>query len=57
MQLRRKHLAWIAVALAVIALVAWAMRPRPLAVEIARAARAPLETTVDAEGRTRVRER
>lgn len=33
------------------------LRPRPLMVETARAARGPLRVTIDAEGRTRVRDR
>ncbi len=41
----------------VIAGVALARRPSPLEVETARVSRGPLETTVDADGRTRVRER
>jgi len=34
-----------------------AFRPKPLEVDAATVARGPLETTIDAEGRTRVRER
>jgi HlyD family secretion protein len=41
----------------VVAGVLLARRPSPLEVETARVSRGPLETTVDAEGRTRVRER
>lgn len=57
MKLRRKHLVWIALGVAAVAIIAVAMRPRSLPVETARAARGALETTVDADGRTRVRER
>jgi HlyD family secretion protein len=41
----------------VIAGVAIALRPKPLAVDTALVTRRPLERTIDAEGRTRVRER
>jgi HlyD family secretion protein len=37
--------------------LAWWLRPAPLAVEIARVTRGPLQVTVDEEGETRVRER
>jgi len=50
----------IALALALVALallVAWALRPQPVAVETAAVARGPFEQTVSDDGRTRVRER
>lgn len=43
--------------LAAAAFTALALRPRPVAVETARAARGPLRVTVDEEGMTRVRQR
>lgn len=43
--------------LLVAALVALALRPVPLPVEVAEAVRGPFEVTVDEEGHTRVRER
>lgn len=43
--------------LAVVGLVALALRPTPVTVETARATRAPLRETVDEEGWTRVRDR
>ena len=42
---------------AVVAAAAWAFRPRPIDVEVAAAARESMRVTVDAEGRTRVRDR
>ena len=54
---RRNQLALALVLLAVAALVAWALRPRPVAVETARVTRGPFEQTVSDDGRTRVRER
>lgn len=49
------------IALAVVALVtaaaALAMRPKPLEVDTALVARVPLESTIDADGQTRVRQR
>ena len=43
--------------LAVAAIVAAAMWPEPLAVDLARAVRGPMEVTLDEDGDTRVRER
>jgi HlyD family secretion protein len=42
---------------AVLALMAWAFAPRPVPVEVATVDRGPFETTIDEEGRTRVRDR
>ena len=48
----------VAVASALLAaLVAWALRPQPIAVETAQVARGAFEQTVSDDGRTRVRER
>ncbi len=52
----KRVVAWVAGLLAV-ALVVWAFRPEPVAVETARVVRGPLEVTVEGEGRTRVRDR
>ena len=46
----------IAVAVALVGGIAWALRPRPIAVETAKAARGVLEATVTAEGKTRIRD-
>lgn len=54
---RRKRLAWGAAALTVIVLIALSMRPDPELVQAGTVTRGPLETTVDAEGMTRVRDR
>lgn len=43
--------------LALAALLAWALAPRPLEVELAEAATGPFETSIDEEARTRVRDR
>jgi HlyD family secretion protein len=42
---------------AVIAAVAWGLRPQPVMVETAEVKRAPLRVTVEEEGKTRVKER
>jgi len=42
---------------AVLALMAWAFAPRPVPVEVATVDRGPFESTIDEEGRTRVRDR
>lgn len=52
-----KRLAVIAaVGLALLVLVAWAVRPRPVAVDMAAVTRGPMTLTVTEEARTRVRE-
>ncbi|HEX8907031.1 MAG TPA: biotin/lipoyl-binding protein, partial [Longimicrobiaceae bacterium] len=48
---------WVAAALVLLALAAWAMWPTPLAVETARVGRGPLRVTVDEDGITRVQDR
>jgi HlyD family secretion protein len=53
----RKRLAWGGAVVTVAALLVALLRPAPIAVETARAARGPLRETVDAEGQTRVRDR
>jgi HlyD family secretion protein len=54
--LRFRTLFWAGAGLLLIALVAWALAPRPIPSDFAEAVRAPLAATVSAEGRTRVRE-
>ncbi|MDH3318290.1 MAG: efflux RND transporter periplasmic adaptor subunit [Betaproteobacteria bacterium] len=56
MKTRNQILLSVAV-LAVAALVAWALRPQPIAVETAAVARGPFEQTIVDDGKTRVRER
>ena len=46
----------IAVAVALVGGIAWALRPRPIVVETAKATRGVLDATVTAEGKTRVRD-
>ena len=51
---------WIMAALGIVgaaALFAWAFAPRPLEVEVAAATRGPFETTIDEDGKTRLRDR
>lgn len=57
MRVTRKQVIILAAAAIAVAGVALAMRPRPLTVETARVTRGPMEVTVDADGRTRVRDR
>jgi HlyD family secretion protein len=52
-----KRLILLAVAAGVIALIGYALRPAPLSVETARVACGALRVTIDAEGKTRARDR
>ncbi len=52
----RRLILW-GVGLALLALLALALRPQPLPVDLAKVARGPLQVTIDEEGETRVRER
>ena len=54
---RRNQIALAVAALAVTAIVAWALQPRPITVETAPVTRGPFELTVSDDGKTRVRER
>jgi len=46
-----------AAAVATVALLAWAFAPRPVEVEVATATRGHFETTIDEDGKTRLRDR
>ena len=46
-----------AAAVGAVALLAWAFAPRPLEVEVATATQGHFETTIDEDGKTRLRER
>ena len=46
----------IALAVALVGAIVWALRPRPIVVETAKATRGVLDATVTAEGKTRVRD-
>ncbi len=48
---------WGVAALIVLALIALALRPQPVAVDVATVERGPLQVTLDEEGETRVRDR
>lgn len=55
-----KRSTWIATAgagLATVGLLVWAFAPRPLEVEVATVTQAPFKSTIDEDGRTRVKER
>lgn len=53
----RKRLALAAAAVALVAALAWAFSPRPLAVQTAQVSRGPYEQAIEEDGRTRLRER
>ncbi len=40
-----------------VAAIAWAMRPRPLPVQVSRVGRGPMEVTIDEDGTTRIKDR
>lgn len=55
-----KKKTWIATGVATVAiaaLLAWAFAPRPLEVEVAPVAEGPFETTIEEDGKTRLRDR
>jgi HlyD family secretion protein len=54
---RRRWWIWGAIGIAFVALIAVALAPRPVRVDVESTARGALEVTLDHEGRTRVRER
>lgn len=53
----RRWLVWIAVLAAVVVLVAYGFRPRPVLVETAAVRRGPMRVTVEEEGKARVTDR
>jgi HlyD family secretion protein len=53
----KKRIGWIVFAVAVVSLLAVAMRPRPMKVEAQVISRGPMRVTVDEEGRTQVKRR
>ena len=57
MKIARGRIIGIGVVVIVAAAIAWSMRPKPLLVDTALVDERPLEATVDADGRTRVRQR
>jgi HlyD family secretion protein len=57
LKLTKKYVIGGVVILAVAALVAFLARPKPLVVETATVRRQPLETAIDADGHTRVKDR
>src|SRR5688500_6859414 len=52
-----RHKKLIATVLVVLAIVATAMWPKSIAVDVARAGRGEMQVTIDEEGETRVRDR
>lgn len=52
-----KRARWVAAGLILVALVVWALRPKPLLVDVATAGIGPLQLTVDDDGEVRVRDR
>ncbi len=57
MKARSKLLRWILPLLALLALIAFAMRPHPIRVDAAALTRGPLRVTIDEEGRAQVKRR
>src|SRR5579871_6393776 len=53
----RKRIVWIVVAVGIVALIVFAMRPRPIRVDAQPITRGPLRVTIDEEGRTQVKRR
>jgi len=57
MTIGRKQIGWGTTGIAALALIAFALRPTPVPVDVTAVARGPLQVTIDEEGRTRVRDR
>ena len=57
MRITRRRAVIGGIAIAIVAGVAYTLRPKPVQVETALVARGPMRATVDAEGRTNVRDR
>lgn len=57
MKIKRRAVLWLTGAAIVIAAVSLALRPRPMLVEVATIGSGRLETTIPAEGRTRIHDR
>ncbi|WP_206046938.1 efflux RND transporter periplasmic adaptor subunit [Mangrovimicrobium sediminis] len=53
----QRRLTWLAVLLAIVAALAYGFRPQPRLVDIAVASRAPMQVSIQEEGRTRVIDR
>jgi len=53
----RRRIIWLALALLIIAALVYGFRPQPRLVDIARAARSPMQVSVGEEGKTRVIDR
>lgn len=51
----KKRMAWALAAIVIVAALTWFAWPKPVPVDLADVARAPMEVTVDDEGKTRVR--
>ena len=54
---RRRNIGLMALAVALLAALAWGFWPRPVLVEITTASRAPMQVTIEEEGQTRVKDR
>jgi HlyD family secretion protein len=52
-----KRLSWSVIALAVVAMIAYAFVPKPVDVDLGEVTRGPMLVTVDQDGKTRVKER
>ena len=57
MRITRRRVVQVTLAGAIVAAAVYVLRPKAIAVETALATRAPMRATVDAEGRTTVRDR
>ena len=51
-----RRLGWAVVAVALVAGVAWLLRPEPLAVDVAKVRRGPMQVTLDERGELRSRD-
>ena len=57
MEFLKRRALWIVLGMALAGLIAWALLPAPVPVEIAQAEKGPLDVTVDEDGEVRARDR
>lgn len=52
-----KRISYVVLAIGLVALIGYGLRPKPVSVDVANAVRGPMRVTVDEDGETRIKER